>query len=161
MITDMITSIHTLILTFNHCMKLINLLCINVMTLWVMGILSFTAFGCIDTRQFLKYIFITTTRLFKACFYISLCGTMHTHSPGHHKPWTQQQLSKLPLLKILLALMLSETLVQVIVGHPSSSFSSAPLVELHDDVLSDPSPHISPCKHQSESKYPGNMMSYF
>ena len=85
---------------------------------------------------------------------------MHVHSPGHHKQQTQQQLSILPLLKILSALMLSETLVQEFAG-PSSSFSSTYSMTLHDDALSAPLPYILIYKSQSDSEYAGDMMSYY
>ena len=123
-----------------------------------MGRSSFTAFGRIDTRQFLKNVFFATARLFKAHFVSVLHSDMHAHSPGHHKPRTQRRPSTLPLLKILSASTLSETLVRAFAGHCPSS--SASLVVSHDDALSAPSSHISLYKSRSDSEYAADTTSY-
>ncbi len=52
-------------------------------------------------------------------------------------------------------------LAQAFAGQPSSSFSSASLVERHNDALSALSPHISLYKPRSGSEYAGDMTSYY
>ena len=56
--------------------------------------------------------------------------------------------------------MLSEMLAQEFAG-PSSSFSSTHFVAVHDDALSAPLPYNLLYKSQSDSKYAGDMISYY
>ena len=141
-------------------MKLMNLLCTNVMTSCIMGRSLFTAFGCIDTRQFLKDVLLATARLFEGHFCISLTP--------HHAcalTWSSQTTNSAaafntPSLKNSFSFDAFWNACTRVCW-PFFKFSSTYFVALHDDALLAPSPYILLYKSWSDSEYAGDMMSYY